>query len=246
MYEVKRVEAQDLLCELKGFAFRRSPGLRQSDQTGYEENRAFYHNDPLPASLTDRFSREICKSTFGFAIFQVPRVRNKRSFSYTLSAAIERTLPVLEDRHLRLLAPDILEEYGDFTELDEGALSEATAIELQTSDHELREISANQTYTLSYGDDIIYESSDGDVLYGVSGTFTDIAPIESEDNVDRQFVAAPIEHESLPPAENVIANLGFWAIVEPFGSNFDQGISYRSAAQQMRGILHVLETGEVM
>lgn len=252
MYSVKRVEAQDLLSELKTFALSRSPELHRGTDSGYEEQRTFYHDDPVPRSVAHgkryagRVMRELCKSTFGFAVFRTPPVRNKRSFSYMLSAEIERTLPVLDEKRLRLLSAEVLEAYDHFTEVEEGILTEATAIELETSDHELREIDVSQKYSLAYYGDTIYEATDADVLYGMAGTVERIAPIESVEHDDRLFIAEPIGHESLPPVENVITNLGFWAIVEPFGVSLDQGVDYRSAAVQMRAIMHTLRTGRYM
>lgn len=245
-YEVKRVEAQSLLSDLKRFAFTRSPGLRVNEQCGYEENKAFYHDDPIPYELREKMGREMCKSSFGFSAFRTGHVRHKRAFDFVLSASIERTIPSLDQRRLDLIPPDVIETYDGFTELEEGALTEGSVVEFSINSHDFREIEVNQTYDLSYDGEAIYECSTEDVLYGFAGVMADIDPDESDDHSDQLYVPEPITRESLSAADNVITNIGFWALVEPFAIEFDQGVGFRSAAAQVRAIMHALATGEVM
>lgn len=245
LYEVKRVEAQGLLTELKSFAFEQSPSLRSNDDLGFEITKSFYHDDPVPRDLISEIGREMCQSTFSFETFRTPPVKNKRSFAYTLGAQVERSLPNLSPMHLTMLDQDMLEFFSDMP-FEDGDLSEITAVRLSISDHEMRDIDVDQSYTITYQEDEICHRSTEDVLYSYTGTTAAIDPEESDDYIDKLFIAEPINHESLSPAENVIINTGFWDIVEPFSHNLDQGVSYGSAAQQIRAILRALRTGEVV
>jgi hypothetical protein len=246
LFEVKRVEAQELRSFLKAFAFEESPGLRQGFHDGYEVKKMFCHDDPAPIEAAQKFGHEVCNSSFGFAVFRIPPVRKKRSFAYTLSAEIERTIPHLNPYQFELVPKKVRKQYDNFEEIPESALTEVFTVELGTSDHELREIEVQQTYKLAYCGDSIFESTNEEMLYGSSGAFVDIDISESEDESDQHFILEPIKHERLKPADNVITNIGYWAIVDPFKHEFDQGTPYRSAAQQMRSIVHALRTGEVM
>lgn len=249
-YEVKRIEAQDLFTELRNFAYARSPGLRQGFQNGYEEQRAFYHIDPVPPEICDgdhyAVPREMAKSTFSFAAFSTPKIRKKRGFSFTLSAGIERTLDRLTPRQSSLIDDEIKEAYEGFDELEEGVLTEANTVEFDIASYAMREIQVTGRHTLSYRGNEIYAFSNDDILTGHEGVLATIPRVESEDGNPRLFVPHPIPHERLEAVQNLEVNLGFWAIVEPFGETLDFGTSWRSAAAQMRAIMHALETGEVM
>jgi hypothetical protein len=245
LYAVKRVEAQGLLTDLKNFAFEESPGLKDGFDSGVEVTKTYIHDDPVPEAVYHKLGREMCSTTLNFALFRTPPVRNKRSFSYQLSARIDRTLPVISNHKLLLISPSIREAYDDFIEMEEGVARETSSIEFETSDHELREISVESEYRLSYAGDILFQANNKEILYGIEGEAAKIDPSESEDGLEVHFIPTAIKHEQLPPADNVIANIGFWAIVEPFHTDFEQGVNYRSAADQMRAIMHGIRTGEL-
>ena len=242
---VKRVVAQDLLSGLKAFAFAESPELQDGRQSGLEISKAFYFADPVPTEIAHKISRELCKTTFRFAAFTIPPLRHKRSFAYTVSASVERTLPVLESRHLALLDPATKEAYDDFEEIEEGALCEEISTEFDASDHQLGTLGSSFKYELSYAGDTIFSNQTEDVLYGAEGTFESIDPDESTDHASQHFVEEHISHEALPGADEVIANIGFWAMVGPLSADYEQGVSYESAASQIKAILHSLQTGRL-
>ena len=151
----------------------------------------------------------------------------------------------LSDYQMSLMDPEIVDAYKGFEEIDDGALSEATSIELTTSDHQIRQIDVSQEYAISYAGDIIYRNNSQDILYGNVCTIATIDRDESEDYLDKFVIPEAIDHEKLPPAENVIANIDFWAIISPFRSHYEEGVSFNSAATQMRKIIHTLRAGQM-
>jgi hypothetical protein len=162
-----------------------------------------------------------------------------------LTARIERSLPGIDNTRKQFISPEVREAYEDFVGLEDGAIKEISSIEFETTDHDLREISVDSTYRLTYAGDTLFEADSQDILYGIEGEVAIIDPSESLDGSERHFMPTPIEHERLSLPDNVIANIGFWAIVEPFRIGLEQGTDFRSAAQQMRAIIHGLRTGEV-
>lgn len=245
LWEVKRIVAQGLHTDMKRFAFEQNPALRENQDCGVEVAKGFYHFDPVPSDLTSKIGREMCKSTFLFSAYTTPRVRKKRSFAYSAAATIERSLSVLPESQLLLIDKDIRDTYENFEEIDEGALSETISIEFSTSDHQLREIDATQKYQISYFGKEIFEHSSEDVLCRNAVTIATIDPDESDEYIDKLVIPEPIDHERLEIGESVLANAEFWSIIEPIEYPLMQGVSYESAALQIRKIMHTLRTGNM-
>ncbi len=249
MNEVKRVEAYGLIADIRAFACEQSPGFAAGRQDGYEVRQGFYHVDPVPQELLERelISPEMCKSVFDFEAFRIPGARRKPGYTFKLAASLERTLPGVPTHILSILPKDLLDSFDNFEEIEEGALSEESRSEFDTSTYELGRIVVSHHYNISYAGDKIFESSDDDILHAETGEFASIHPQESEHMVDTLYIRDPIQHESLPGPDNVEVNKDYWSIVDPYNAqNRYQIASYRSAAERMRAIVQTLRTGEVI
>lgn len=247
MNEVKRVEAHGIISDLRAFAYTQSPGFAAGRQNGFEVAKAFYHVDSVPTEIRDKVSREMCKSAFGFTAFRVPGQRNKPGYTFMLSATVERTLPAMPTALLERLEPEIVEAYDGFNEIEEGALCEATSVELETSSYELGKITVSHKYGVTYAGDDIHEASDDNILFGVEGTFEDVCPLDSPEQAHKLFVPDPIPVGRITdPVENIVNNVGFWTIVDPFETRGPGQItSFRDAARKMIAITDILTTGEL-
>lgn len=252
MNEVKRVEGWGLISDLRNFAFEQSVGFAQGRQNGVEVPKAFYHTDPIPDELLDPIRPELtvvpeyCKTSFMFTAFRVPGRNKKPGYTFSLRAAVERSLPGMPNRIMGLLSPEVIDYFDGFAEVEQGALCEAQSIEFETSTYERGKITVSHTYGVTYTDEQVYETSDDEILFGVSGTFEDIPPIESEGEADKLFIQEPIAYQRLEGAENVITNVDFWSIVDPFETrSHGQSVTFRDAAARMIHIVDVIRTGDI-
>ena len=245
MYQVKRVEAQSLLSDMKRFAFEQSPGFEDGVMSGYEVAKTFYHNDPRPAEIAHFMGKELCKSRFEFITYRLLPKKRKPAYCYSLSAGMERTIPGIPAALIDVIPDATRELYDDFEEVDEGALCETSKMTLETSDHELREITVNSTYGLEYAGDCIFEASTESILYPDIFTAMQVPPEESDDELSTIYLPERIQQEQLEAVDNIVNNVAFWHVVEPLSMSMEVD-SYRKAATAMRGIVHALRTGEVV
>lgn len=252
MNEVKRIESWGLISDLRNFAFEQSSGFAQGRQNGVEMTKAFYHEDPVPDELLEAVtpglvvSREYCKSSFTFTAFRIPKTSKKPGYTFSLRAAVERSLPGMPNRILRLLSPRVIEYFDGFVDLDEGAICEAHSTEFESSTYERGKITVCHKYEVTYANEPVYETSDDEILFGVSGSFEPIPYLESNDNAHKLFIEDPIPYQKIDGADNVATNLGFWAIVDPFESrSHGQFVTFRDAARRMIAITEVLAKGEL-
>ena len=244
MYEVKRVEAQSLHSEMKTFAFESSPDFRHGLQSGYSVKKTFF-STPILRSITPDANvvRDRSEITLGFSMYDTPRQRRKRAFSYYISATVLNTLHVLSDEKRQLISPKKLLKYDNLEEIDEGALTEEYLVQFGTSDAELREMDTRQGYRLRYQGRKLYGNYSENILYNFSGEEIKVPAIESDDNSHSLFVPDHIEYDRLPEVDECAASFGFWDIVKDIQEEFEQGVTYRSAANQIRDIIHALRYG---
>lgn len=241
---VKRVEAIGLLAELKGFAFERSPSFRDNLVSGYEETRSFYFPDPVPRDLRHIMPQEVSKLVLSFGAFRVHPARNKPSYTYTLSATNERTLPDLPSHMRQVLSGETLAAYDNFDDLAEAALTEKTSVEIDASDHIPGEITTNHIYEMTYAGDVIHRLTEEDILFYNNGVSVTVPSVETVDNITKHFIGERIPHEAINGVDNVITGLGFQAIAESFEDM--EGIdSFRTGATRLRAIMQTLRTGIV-
>lgn len=246
MSEVKRVEAQGLLRELKDFAFASNEDFKDGRISGVEEQKAFYYPTTPILDEDGNLFTPYRKTTVGFSVDrQRNKIRNHHPYVYSFFTSSERSIHRIPEHIWNTLSEEADEDdLEHLKEIETDSLSESATLTLGTSDFEVGEISMSHSYDICVAGEPVYERSDDDLLYDVEGEYVDIPTIESDDNAEQLFVEKVNTHEKLDTYSRILNEIAFHAIIDPFDTqDYEPIVHFRDAADRMRVIMEIMRHG---
>ncbi len=267
---VTRSTANNLLGEIKQFAFEQSGDFRDGLVDSIDMSKTFTHASEIPSNLigdskgdlTTRLG-QICRpiiftTMLGFEATREPYAR--KTYTYQLLQRVQHTVDTdLPDHYSNLFDMKQIKKMQRLLRANPGIIQEADGFKYALGTDEPRSIDVTQTYDITIGDEVVHIASDAEQLYTDGFEMHVISPLESDTQGHRHIHDQEVDHERIAPpyrgisaedsrlelaADQLLTDIQFQQQFDPdeLGGT-DLLVDYFEAARRIRLIIQQMRTG---